>query len=146
MKTRSSIAIAAVIALGLLAAGVVAGPKIAVQDVWARPLPPVVESAELYMVIRNVGNDPDRLISASSPACGMMMLYERFRTAKGTMSMRETGPIMIPAGQQVELKVGGHHLMCMERKPEFKAGVTFPLTLKFEKSGDVKVQLTIQNR
>ena len=146
MKTRLSIAIATVTALGLLAAGVVAGPKITVQDVWARPLPPVVESAELYMLIRNVGNDPDRLMSASSPACGMMMLYERFRTAKGTMSMREVGPIAVPAGQRVELKVNGHHLMCMERKREFKAGASFPVTLKFEKSGDVRVQLTVQNR
>lgn len=146
MNTRLSIAIVAVTVFGLVAAGADAGPKITVENAWARPLPPVVESAELYMVIRNRGTDPDRLIAASSPVCGMMMLYERFRTPKGTMSMRETGPIAVPAGQRVELKVSGHHVMCMERKREFKAGVTFPLMLKFEKSGDVKVQLTIQNR
>jgi copper(I)-binding protein len=34
----------------------------------------------------------------------------------------------------------------MERKREFKVGVTFPLTLKFAKFGDVKVQLTVQDR
>ena len=138
--------VGAITAAALLTTGVAASPKITVQEVWARPLPPVVESAELYMVIRNGGNEPDRLMSASSPACGMMVLYERSRTAKGTMSMRETGPIAVPAGGRVELKVSGHHLMCMERKREFKAGVTFPLTLKLEKSGDVKVQLTVQNR
>jgi copper(I)-binding protein len=133
-------------AAALLTTGAAAGPKIAVEYVWARPLPPVVESAELYMVIRNSGTDADRLVGASSPACGMMMLYERYRTSQGTMSMRETGPISIPAGQRVELKVNGHHLMCMERKHGFKAGASFPVTLKFEKSGDVKVQLTVQNR
>ncbi len=138
--------VGAITAAALLTTGVAASPKITVQEVWARPLPPVVESAELYMVIRNDGTDADRLVGASSPACGMMVLYERYRTPKGTMSMRETGPISIPAGQRVELKVNGHHVMCMERKREFKAGVSFPLTLKFEKSGDVKVQLTVQNR
>ena len=138
--------VGAITAFGLLATGAAASPKITVENAWARPLPPVVESAELYMVIRNGGTDPDRLIAASSPVCGMMMLYERYRTAKGTMSMREVGPIAVPAGQRVELKVNGHHLMCMERKREFKAGASFPVTLKFEKSGDVKVQLTVQNR
>ncbi len=141
-----SIAVGVVTAFGLLATGTAASPKIMVENVWARPLPPVVESAELYMVINNGGNEPDRLMSGSSPACGMMVLYERFRTAKGTMSMRETGPIAIPAGQRIELKVSGHHLMCMGRKREFKAGATFPLTLKFERTGDVKVQLMVQNR
>lgn len=146
MKAYVRDGISTALAVALLAGGASAGPKIVVRDAWARPLPPVVESAELYMAIDNSGNEPDRLTGASSPACGMMVLYERFRTAKGTMSMRETGPIVIPAGQRVELKVSGHHLMCMERKREFKAGVTFPLTLKFEKAGAVTVQLTVKNR
>ena len=140
------ITVGAVTVFGLLTAGTAASPKIMVENVWARPLPRVVESAELYMIIRNSGTDSDRLIVASSPACGMVVLYERYRTSQGTMSMRATRPIVIPAGKRVELNVNGHHLMCMERKREFKAGVSLPLTLKFEKSGDVKVQLTVQNR
>jgi copper(I)-binding protein len=146
MTMRAAVTIVAVVIVAVLGREASAGARITVRDAWARPLPPVVESAELYMIIENTGNDPDRLTGAASPACGMMLLYERFRTAKGTMSMRETGPIVVPAGRRVELKVSGHHLMCMERKREFRAGATFPLTLRFEKAGAVTVQVTVQNR
>ncbi|MGQ0548204.1 MAG: copper chaperone PCu(A)C [Armatimonadota bacterium] len=132
--------------VALLTAGAARRPQIAVEDVWARPLPPVVESGEVYMVIRNTGSEPDRLVSAQSPACGMIVMFQRYRTPQGAMSMRSTGPIEVHAGQRVELKVDGRHLMCMEKKQEFKAGTQLPLTLKFEKFGDVRVQVTIKAR
>jgi hypothetical protein len=122
------------------------GPRIIVEQAWTRSLPPVATSGELYMVISNTGGASDRLIGGQSPACGMIELNERFRTAQGAMSMRSAGPIEIKAGQRVELKVVGFHLMCMEKKREFKAGVRFPVMLKFEKFGDVPVQVTIRDR
>lgn len=131
--------------LGLLSVGAARKTQISVEDVWAKALPPVVDSAELYMVIRNTGNEPDRLVSAQSPACGMIVLFERYRTAQGAMSMRSTGPIEVRAGQRVELKVDGRHLMCMEKKQDFKSGIRLPLTLKFEKFGDVRVQVAIRH-
>ncbi len=140
------VTVAAIAGFGLLTAGAARGLQITVEDAWARPLPPVVDSGELYMIIRNGGSTPDRLVAGRSTACGMVVLYERYRTPQGAMSMRATGPIEIRAGRRVELKLSGRHLMCMERKQEFKPGVRLALTLKFEKAGDVPVQVTIRDR
>ena len=138
------VSVSVIAGLGLLSVGAARRTQIAVEDAWTRPLPPVVDSGELYMVIRNAGSESDRLVSAQSPACGMIVLYERYRTPQGAMSMRATGPIEVPPGQRVELKVDGRHLMCMEKKQDFKPSVQLPLTLKFEKFGDVRVQVTIK--
>ncbi len=131
---------------GILTVGATRVSPITVEDAWARPLPPVAESGELYVVIRNGGSESDRLLAGRSPACGMVALWERYRTPQGAMSMREVGPIDIRPGQRLELKVTGFHLMCMDKKKDFKPGVRFPITLKFQKSGEVTVQVTIREQ
>ena len=139
-------AVGATVGVAILTTGAARVGPIVVEDAWARPLPSVAESGELYMVIRNGGSEPDRLLGGRSPACGMVALWERYRTPTGAVSMREVGPIKIRAGGRLEFKVTGFHLMCMEKKQDFKPGVRFPLMLKFEKSGEVPVQVTIRDQ
>jgi len=59
------------------------------------------------------------------------------------MKMREVEAIELPAGKTVELKPGGLHIMLMGLKAPLKAGSSVPLTLKFEKAGEVSVKLTV---
>jgi copper(I)-binding protein len=137
-------AVGAVVAYVILTMGATRVGPIVVEDAWARPLPQVAESGEFYMVVRNGGSESDRLLGGRSPACGMIALWERYRTPQGAISMREVGPIEIRPGQRLELRVTGFHLMCMDKKQDFKSGVQFPLTLKFQKSGEITVQVTIR--
>jgi periplasmic copper chaperone A len=46
----------------------------------------------------------------------------------------------------VELKAGGLHIMCMDKKQDFASGIHFPLTLEFEKSGEITVQVNIRQK
>jgi copper(I)-binding protein len=66
----------------------------------------------------------------------------------GSMGMRavEGGTIEIPAGGSVELKVGGLHLMCMQKQAGFVPGDKYPLTLAFKKSGDITVNVEIKDQ
>jgi copper(I)-binding protein len=50
----------------------------------------------------------------------------------GIMRMRPAGELTLKAGQSLELKSGGYHLMLMDLKRQLKAGETVPLTLKFK--------------
>lgn len=124
------------------------GPQIQVENVWGRPLPPVVTSGEFYMVIRNQGNQSDKLVNARSPACGMIDLYEGYHTPQGAMGMRPVpgGFIEIPPTGLVELKAGGLHIMCMDKKQDFTSGIHLPLTLEFEKSGEITMQVSIRQK
>ena len=127
------------------AASTADGPRIQVENAWGRSLPTVVTSGEFYMTIHNSGRQADRLVGGSSPACGMVMLYEGYHSPQGAMGMRPVpgDAIEVPPEGLVELKAGGLHVMCMGKKQDFTPGLSLPLTLHFERSGEVTVQVRI---
>jgi copper(I)-binding protein len=62
----------------------------------------------------------------------------------GAMSMDQVQKVDVPAGEIVQLKPGGFHVMVMGVKQQLKAGETFPVTLTFEKAGTKKVTATVK--
>jgi copper(I)-binding protein len=140
--------ISALTFLGLLIAGcsTTAGPEISIENAWGRPSPKVATAGAFYMLIKNGGNEQDKLIAGQSPACGVVELHESYMTENGAMGMRpvEGGFIEIPAGGEAELKMGGLHIMCIEKLEDFTVGAVLPLTLNFEKSGEMTVDIEIR--
>jgi copper(I)-binding protein len=51
----------------------------------------------------------------------------------------------VPAKGSFELKPGGAHLMLVDIKKPFKEGDRIPLTLRFEKAGEVKIELVVSS-
>ena len=62
----------------------------------------------------------------------------------GTAMMGEAAPISMLARQTIKFEPGGYHLMLMELKHPFKQGGKVPVTLRFEKAGNVSVTLDVQ--
>lgn len=63
----------------------------------------------------------------------------------GVMTMRSLdNGLTIDPGKTVKLAPGGYHLMMFDLKDPLKQGDTVPVTLKFEKAGEVKVSLAVQ--
>jgi copper(I)-binding protein len=56
----------------------------------------------------------------------------------------EGGTIEIPARDQVALKMGGLHLMCIDKLDDFDDGAVLSLTLVFEESGEKAVEVEIR--
>jgi len=124
--------------LGL--AGVVyAQPKIEIKNAWVREVPPASNMSAAYMIIENKGDKPDKLLSASTNIAKVVELHE---TVGG--KMRRVKALEIPPGKSVELKPGGYHLMLINLVQKPKEGQKVELTLKFEKSGEVKVQADVK--
>jgi copper(I)-binding protein len=73
-------------------------------------------------------------------------LHESYDMGDGVMGMRpvEGGFIEIPAGGQAELKMGGLHIMCIDKLDDFTEGAVLSLTLEFEKSGEMAVDVEIR--
>ena len=138
--------------LGVMAAGILSGcaaagkAEISIADPWGRPSPTYPTAGAFYMLIKNSGNAPDKLLSGASPACGSVEIHEMVKKDDGTMGMNLVeNPVEIPAGGQVELKVGGLHAMCiMKKDDQFAPGSTVDLTLKFEKAGEKTIQAEIK--
>ncbi|WP_373768979.1 copper chaperone PCu(A)C [Delftia acidovorans] len=94
--------------------------------------------------IRNKGKNADRLIGASTPAAARVELHE-MKMEGDIMHMREVPFIELPAGQEVQLRHGqSHHLMLIDLKQPLREGDRFDLTLQFEKAGEYKVKVWVQ--
>jgi len=129
-------------ALALAAAGSHAQTAVTVESPWARPT--VQGQAAGGGFLRIVGGPTsDKLVSASADIAGRVELHTMSMDGN-VMRMRQVDSIDIPAGKTVELKPGGLHVMFMDIKTPLKTGASFPLTLKFEKAGDVKVNVAVQ--
>jgi copper(I)-binding protein len=60
------------------------------------------------------------------------------------MRMRPVDGVEIRAGQTVTLRPGGFHLMLIGLSQPLRQGETVPVTLRFERAGDVQVALSVQ--
>jgi periplasmic copper chaperone A len=96
-----------------------------------------------FMTIRNSGTQPDRLLSASTPIARVVELHTHIREGE-VMRMRPVQDIPVPAGQTVRLRPGGLHVMLIGLTEPLRQGAEVPLTLRFERAGEVQVMLAIE--
>jgi len=116
-----------------------------VSDAWATPSMGGAKMAAGYLKITNPGGLPDRLLSAASPRAGSVMIHE-MKMDGAMMSMAPVqGGVEIPAGGSVELAPGGYHMMLEGLTAPLKIGETVPVTLTFEKAGEVKAELSVRS-
>ena len=128
--------------LTALSATAVAGDAPTVSNAWARATPPGVDVGAAYMTIDG-GAKPDRLVAASTPRAAMGHLHT-VEEKDGVAKMRPVEAVEVPAGQSVELAPKSTHVMLMGLGRPLVAGESFPLTLVFEKAGEMTVSVEVR--
>jgi hypothetical protein len=115
--------------LALLAFTTAASPQTTVKDAWVRGTVAQQKASGAFMQITSANGG--KLLSVSSPVAGVAEVHEMAMEGT-TMRMRAVGTLDLPAGQAVELKPGGYHVMLMDLKQQLKAGDKVPLHLVIE--------------
>ncbi|HSV69007.1 MAG TPA: copper chaperone PCu(A)C [Methylibium sp.] len=116
---------------------------IRIDHPWARPTVPGQPAGGGFLVLRNESAAPDRLLSARSAAVERVELH-LMKMEGDVMRMRQVEAIDLPAGATVKLEPGGLHLMLIGLKAPLKAGTRVPLMLRFEKAGEVAVEVAVE--
>jgi copper(I)-binding protein len=138
MKAIAHAGLAALLALTLSAQAQTA-PK--VEGAWARPTVEGQAAGGGFLKITG-GATGDRLLAVTGGISKTVELHT-MEMDGNVMRMKQIDAIDIPAGGTVELKPGGNHVMFMGLAQPLKAGSSFPLTLRFEKAGEVKVVVQV---
>ncbi|GAB6405355.1 copper chaperone PCu(A)C [Pseudomonas sp. MHK4] len=114
---------------------------------WSQELPPNAPNVAAYFVIHNTGNSADRLLSVDSPISGKAQLHEHVMQ-NDLMKMQQVPSVEIPAGGDITFAPMAYHVMLLELNDRslLSDGKRFPLTLHFEKSGDVTVEVAVQKQ
>ncbi len=113
-----------------------------VKDAWARTTVPGQKASGAFMKL--TAREGTRLVGASSPVAGVTEVHE-MKMEGDIMRMRAIAGLDLPAGQTVELKPGGYHVMLLDLKTALRKDSSIPLTLVFKdaKGVESKVELSL---
>jgi periplasmic copper chaperone A len=111
--------------------------------------PPAREAPEglpVTLFIQNNSDEGDRLIGGSTPVAHCVGIRRAFLVN----GRRETAPIpegiVIPAQTTITFEPGKSHLALVGLRTDLVQGETFPLTLRFERAGEVTVVARVRRR
>lgn len=114
-------------ALVLAAMAAPAWGQVTVSQPWVRGTVPGQKASGAYMQLRSA--EGATLVAVRSPVAGVVEIHE-MTMENNVMRMRAIPKLDLPAGQAVELKPGGHHVMLMDLKQPLKKGDMVPITLE----------------
>ncbi len=114
---------------------------------WSQELPPNAPTVAAYFVIHNAGQTADRLLSVDSPIAPEAQLHEHVMQGD-LMKMQQVPSVEIPAGGNVTFAPMAYHVMLLNPSDRslLSDGKRFPLTMHFEKAGDVTVEVAVQKK
>ena len=97
-----------------------------VEDAWVRATVPNQHATGVFM--RLTAAAPTRLVAVESDAAKHTEVHE-MAMQNDVMKMRQVSAIDLPAGQPVELKPGGYHVMLIDLAKQISVGDPVALTL-----------------
>lgn len=107
---------------------------------WARATNGDVTA--VYMKIMNNGPTADRLLRVTTDF-GQAAFHET-KEDGGVTKMRPVDSVTIPAKKEISFQPGGLHIMLMGLKRPLAEGFGVPMTLVFEKAGEVHIDVLVQ--
>ena len=114
---------------------------IKVEQVWSRAAMSGHEGAA-YMTITN-GGPTDTLTAVSTPIAAAADLHQSIND-NCVMKMRAVQSLAIDTGKSVTLGPGGYHIMLTNLKQTLKEGDSFPITLTFQKAGNITATAKVE--
>lgn len=141
MNLRNGFRLAVLLCL-ILARPALAG-ELAVTGAWARTTPPGVVMSAIYLTIDNGSTKSDRLLKLNTPVAGSAGVH-RTEVLDGIVRMREVAVLHVGAGERIEFKPGGHHVMLTGLRKPLVEGEVFELELVFEVAGPRKIKVVVR--
>lgn len=114
---------------------------VVVKDAWVRATVAQQKSTGAFMQL--TAKADTRLVDVRSPIAGVAQIHE-MAMDKDVMRMRPVTGVALPAGQAVELKPGGYHVMLLDLKGQVKAGDVVPVTLVLEGKDGQRTTLDVK--
>lgn len=116
---------------------------ITVHDAWARASIGQAGTSAVYLTLEARGDQGDRLVAAASPLAASAALHTHL-VEGGVAKMRPVAAIEVAPGAPTVLEPGGLHIMLSGLNEKLVEGDTLPLSLTFEHSGTIELEVPIR--
>ena len=114
-----------------------------VENAWLRKAPGV-DTAAVYLVLKNTGVQPVVVVGVRSPSASHVMIHETSTTG-GQSQMRAYDRLIIAPGKSVAFQPGGLHVMLSGIKGNVAIGQTVPLVLVLSNGTTVPVAAVVRS-
>jgi copper(I)-binding protein len=114
---------------------------ISVQNAWVRPTVGEQDATGAYLTITS--QEPMALVGVATPAAEIAEVHE-MKMDGDIMRMRMAERIEMKAGEPLELKPGGYHVMLMALTAPVEVGQEIELSLQFEKADGSKIEMPVK--
>lgn len=116
-------------------------PELRVSSVQSSA--PIAGASQLVLDIDNVGDGDDRLLAARTDVALAIEVHLTEIDDSGRAVMRLLEHVELPAGSRTRFRPGGLHLMLVVPDSSVTVGGTFAMTLEFERSDPVTLEVTV---
>lgn len=116
-------------------------PAVKVEGAWARATVAGQSAGGAFMAL-TAARDV-QVLGGSSPVAASVEVHE-MTMRDHVMRMQAIDALKLPAGQTVELKPGGHHLMLIGLKAPLTAGSQVPIKLRLRDAQGAEFDQDIQ--
>lgn len=115
---------------------------ITITNPWSRALPEVTKTGATYISLTNHGKKIICLIGATTPIAQKVEIHGQTNDA-GMMVMHKIESVELIPHRMVEFKPGEKHFMLLGLNKPLIQGTTFPMTLNFDKSPPITINVKI---
>ena len=140
-STLGSCLLAALCALPLVQAAQPQDAPVKVEGAWVRSTVPGQQGTGAFMTV--TAARPMKLVGVATPVAGAAEVHE-MKMQDDVMIMRPVRALDLPAGQPVQLKPGGYHIMLQDLKQPLPKESVVALTLFFSDAQGVRSRLELK--
>lgn len=117
---------------------------VSVEVAWMRPTPVGTATSAVYLTLRSPVDDRLVGVTVSDAVAADAMVHQTV-TADGQMSMGAVDALELPAGADVALAPGGHHVMLTDLAAPLERGDEFAITLTFAAADAVGTTVSVRD-
>lgn len=116
-----------------------------VNDAWSRPAR-TGENGAVYFVIENETNLNEKLLSVSTSIAEDAQVHMTMVNDQSVMTMEMQEFVEIPSRSEVIFKSGDLHIMLANLNQDLQVGDTFIISLQFENTGQINIEVTVKEQ
>jgi copper(I)-binding protein len=116
---------------------------VTVAHPWARASVAGSTTGAVFLEIKAAPGRGDRLLGGKTDAAEKLEIHNHVME-RGAAKMRPVSGVGIPAGKSVVFSPHGYHLMLMGLKSPLKEGDVLPVTLRFERAGEMTIEASVE--
>lgn len=114
------------------------------DDLWLRESVPGAENGAGFGTFHNP-SDQDLVVIAASSSAAVDVELHRHVHHQGQMAMEQIESLTIPAGESVELRPGGYHLMLMQLHQPLEIDDEHAVVLQLNNGERVEFQVQVKS-